>query len=87
MKKIRIRYSRRAVKFLENIPLDLRRRILEHIAELSENPFPKGCVKLGGVKNVYRLRIGDYRVLYKLFSEENVILIVKIDHRRRVYKG
>ena len=57
MKKIRIRYSRRAVKFLENIPLDLRRRILERIAELSENPFPKGCVKLSGVRNVYRLRI------------------------------
>ena len=64
MKKIRIRDSRRAVKFLENIRLDLRRRILERIAGLSENPFPKGCVKLSGVKNVYRLRIEiiEYRI-------------------------
>jgi len=58
LKKIKIHYSRRAVKFLENILLDLRRGILERIAELSENPFPKGCVKLSGVRNVYRLRIG-----------------------------
>jgi len=41
LKKIRIHYSRRAVKFLEKVPIDIRRRILEQIAILSENPFPK----------------------------------------------
>ena len=85
-KKIKIHYSRRATKFLEKIPIDVRRRILEQIAMLSENPFPKGCIKLSGVKNVYRLRVGDHRVLYELLPEKDAILIVKIDHRRRVYK-
>lgn len=84
--EIKIHYSRRATKFLEKIPIDVRRRILEQIATLSENPFPKGCIKLSGVKNVYRLRVGDHRVLYELLPEKDAILIVKIDHRRRVYK-
>ena len=84
--EIKIHYSRRATKFLEKIPIDVRRRILEQIAMLSENPFPKGCIKLSGVKNVYRLRVGDHRVLYELLPEKDAILIVKIDHRRRVYK-
>ena len=89
-KKIKIYYSRRAVKFLEKVPIDVRRRILEHIAMLSENPFPKGCIKLSGVENVvenvYRLRVGDYRVLYELLPGKDAILIVKINHRKRVYK-
>ena len=84
--EIKIHYSRRAAKFLEKVPIDIRRRILEHIAMLSENPFPKGCIKLSGVKNVYRLRVGDYRVLYELLPGKDAILIAKIDHRRRVYK-
>ena len=86
MKKVRIHYSRRAVKFLEKVPIDIRRRILEQIAILSENPFPKGCIKLSGVENAYRLRVGSYRILYELLPEKDAILIVKIDHRRRVYK-
>lgn len=86
-KKIKIHYSRRAVKFLEKVPIDIRKRILEHVAMLSENPFPKGCIKLRGIENVYRLRVGDYRVLYELLPGKDVILIVKIDHRRRVYKN
>ncbi len=63
----------------------VRRRVLDKIAELGENPFPRGIVKLHGEENIYRLRVGDYRVLYEFYPQQLVILIAKIDHRSTVY--
>jgi len=63
----------------------MRKRILERLRELEDNPFPKGTVKLRGEKNAYRLRVGDYRILYKTLWDEGVVLVFKIEHRRVVY--
>lgn len=81
----RIEYSRRAERSLRSYNPDIRRRILDKIADLRDNPFPRGVLKLRGEENVYRLRVGDYRVLYEVYLQQNAILIVKIDHRSTVY--
>lgn len=76
--------SRRAVKALEELPLEIRRRIEEKISELSLTPYPAGCRKLKGAQNAYRLRTGDYRVLYTILSKDE-ILIFKIARRETAY--
>ena len=82
----RVELSRRAFKSLERLEPEIRRRILEKLVVLREEPIPRGAVKLRGEKDVYRLRVGDYRVLYKVLWEEEVVLVFKIEHRRRAYR-
>ena len=53
--------------------------------ELQVNPFPRGAVKLQGGERVYRVRVGDYRILYEVLGSEGLVLIEKIDHRSTVY--
>jgi mRNA interferase RelE/StbE len=55
------------------------------LEELGDDPFPRGAIKLQGREGVYRIRVGDYRVLYEVFRKESVVLVDKIDHRSGVY--
>jgi len=57
----------------------------EKKAELGEDPFPRGVVKIHGEDNTYRSRVGDYRVLYEVYHRQHTILVVKIEHRSTVY--
>ena len=75
----------RARKFLRTADKDLQKRILDEIKKLSEDPRPRGSVKLIGEENTYRIRIGDYRVLYEIHYNQKTVLLVKIDKRSRVY--
>jgi len=65
---------------------NLRRRIIERFRELEEDPFPRGSIKLRGEKDAYRLRIGDYRTLYKTILAEDLTLVFKIEHRSTAYR-
>ncbi len=62
-----------------------RQRIVEAILALAENPRPVGCRKLSG-KDKYRIRCGDYRVVYSVEDVVLVVTIVKVGHRRDVYR-
>ena len=53
---------------------------------MAENPFPSGITKLEGEDGLYRLRVGDYRVLYQVQGKVLVVLIVGVGHRREVYR-
>lgn len=81
--KILIKAS--AAKELENIPKKDNARIVDRIRSLAENPRPSGAEKLTGL-NRYRVRQGDYRILYEIYDKEVVIMVVKIGHRKEVYK-
>jgi len=74
-----------AKKFLKNLNKKIRERILNKIRELSENPRPIGSIKVVGEKDTYRIRIGDYRVLYEIYYDREIILVAKIDRRDRIY--
>jgi mRNA interferase RelE/StbE len=81
---LKVFLSRKAEKALEDAPPGIRRRLDEGISELSRTPFPAGCKKLRGARNTYRLRIGDYRVLYVIVKKDE-ILVFKIARRETVY--
>ena len=52
---------------------------------LATNPFPSGCIKLSGSDRAYRIRVGDYRIIYEFLDEILTIEVIKIGHRRDVY--
>ncbi|MCK4594119.1 type II toxin-antitoxin system RelE/ParE family toxin [bacterium] len=62
------------------------RRILARIERLSVNPHPPGTVKLSGTRNEYRIRVGDFRVIYLIEENALLVLIVKVTHRRNAYR-
>jgi mRNA interferase RelE/StbE len=61
-------------------------RIIPHINALAENPRPSSCLKLTGSKNDWRIRIGDYRVLYEIDEKTKAVRIMRVRHRREVYR-
>ncbi|MEO8082786.1 MAG: type II toxin-antitoxin system RelE/ParE family toxin [Ardenticatenales bacterium] len=73
-----------AAKEIEGLPIKDRRRVVERIGALASEPRPAGCEKLSGLEK-YRVRQGDYRVLYAVDDTQSVVTIVKIGHRRDVY--
>ena len=80
-----LRVKRSAEKELRRIPKADLRRIVERIERLAAEPRPPGCEKLFD-ENVYRVRQGDYRMLYSVDDAERVIEVLKIGHRREVYR-
>lgn len=75
-----------ALKELESVgSRKLRRDLAEHIQALANNPRPQGCKKLTGADQ-YRIRHGAYRVVYSVEDERRTVLVVKIGHRKDVYR-
>jgi mRNA interferase RelE/StbE len=74
-----------AVKELETIPARDRRRLATRIRSLASTPRPPGSEKLTGVE-LYRIRQGNYRVLYEIQDATLVVLVIKIGHRRDIYR-
>jgi mRNA interferase RelE/StbE len=73
-------------KDLSALPPDVAKRILEHILALSEQPFPAGVKKLQGVVDTYRIRIGDYRVIYAIDTKTKLIYVDYVSHRKDAYR-
>jgi mRNA interferase RelE/StbE len=80
-----VQIARDARKELARMPTNLQTRISKAILALEENPFPHGCKKLKN-RDGYRIRIGDYRVLYLADGKTEQIVIGVIGHRREVYR-
>ena len=75
-----------ASKELERIPLKVNRLIVKDIWALADNPRPTGCKKLKGKNNhLWRIRIGDYRVLYSIDDSIQIIDIQLVGHRKDIY--
>lgn len=81
-----IEIKSKVAKQLKKLPNDIRDRINEKILELAENPRPSGVVKLEGSNDTYRIRVGSYRVLYDIFDDVLLISVIRVGHRREVYK-
>ena len=64
----------------------MRVRVADAIRALGADPRPPGCTKLAGNAAYYRVRVGDYRVLYEVRDREILVLVIKIGHRRDVYR-
>ena len=85
--KYRIEVKRSAAKALKKIPKPDRRRISEKIDSLAEELPSLEITKLKGDKPFHRIRVGDYRIIYEIQDEVLVILIVKVGHRKDIYRN
>ena len=85
MAKYNLTIKKSAAKELQDIPKKDLLRIIKHIQSLAENPRPAGSQKLSS-REQYRVRQGDYRIIYSIDDGQLVVDVVKIGHRREVYR-
>ena len=78
-------FTPRAEREFKSLPEAARRRIAPRIDALAEEPRPRGIKKLQGREGTYRLRVGDYRVLYTIEDRVVTVVVVRIGHRRDIY--
>jgi mRNA interferase RelE/StbE len=79
-------FARSAREELEDLPESVARRALARIEALAQEPRPRGCCKLSGSENVWRIRIGDYRVLYAIDDPGRLVDIIAVRHRKDAYR-
>ena len=85
MEKYKIAVKKSAERELEDIPKKDLRKIVKKIQSLANNPRPQKSQKLSH-KEQYRIRQGDYRIIYSIQDKESTVHIVKIGHRREIYR-
>lgn len=86
MAKYTIEYSKSVKKDLKKIDKSSLKAIVQKIYSLVEEPRLSGSIKLSGTRNLYRVRSGDYRIIYEIKDDVLVVLVVKVGHRKDVYK-
>ena len=82
----RLEFTPGADRQFRKLPKDIQARLAPHIDALAQNPRPSGIKKLEGEENVYRLRVGDYRIVYEVREKVLLVLVVKVGHRREIYR-
>ncbi len=86
MAKYEISVRKSALKELNGIPKKELHKILKKIKALSSNPRPKGSQKLSH-KEQYRFRQGDYRIVYSIKDDESAVHVIKVGHRKEIYRS
>ena len=81
-----ITFARSARKELEYLNATLVQRIFPKIEALEKQPRPRGCRKLRGEKDLWRIRVGEYRVIYAINDDKKAIDIITVRHRSAAYK-
>jgi mRNA interferase RelE/StbE len=80
-----VEYHRELEKEIRQLPKTFIRRVLEKIESLGENPRPHGCEKITG-HDLWKVRVGVYRILYTINEEQRIVRTYKIGHRRDIYR-
>ena len=78
--------TRSPQKALDRLEGDIYTRITRKLEELEDNPRPMGVEKLAGSEDLYRVRVGNWRIVYAIQDQELIVLVVKVAHRREVYR-
>jgi len=84
--KFQVEINKQILKILKKTRKDNAKRILDAIEKL-EAPFSRPYEKLKGYSDVYRIRVGDYRIIYYVDKKGKIVLVLRVDLRKRVYKG
>jgi mRNA interferase RelE/StbE len=84
--RYRVEIARRALKSIAALPRKEQQRVRAAIDLLADNPRPPGCVAMAGEAHAYRVRTGDYRVVYEVFDDRLLVQVVRAGHRRDVYR-
>ena len=86
MASFEIRWRTSTKKDLRSIPREEVSRIIDAVGNLATEPLPHGSQKLAGSDHTYRIRVGDYRVVYELLRQMGVVEIQRVRHRKDVYR-
>ena len=86
MSRYTVEIARRAIKSIARLPRQEQQRVRAAIDLLADDPRPPGCVALAGEESAYRVRVGAYRILYEVIDERLIILVIRVGHRRDVYR-
>lgn len=84
--RYQVKVAASAKKSLQNIESQYAKKILERINLLEIDSRHPGSIKLSGKNNTYRTRVGKYRILYEIYDDKVLVLVVNIDHRKDVYR-
>ena len=82
----RIEFKPLALRQLEKLPRDVQKRLAGKIESLRDDPFPPGCKKMEGLPDAWRIRTGDYRVVYQVHRGILLVLVLTVGHRKDVYR-
>jgi len=81
-----VKVAEEAARFIRKQDKRIQRQIINNIRELAKNPRPQGCKKLQGYKELYRIRSGNYRIVYNIKEKMLLVLVVRVAHRKDIYR-
>ena len=87
MSRYVVEFTASAAREIRKLDPQIRRRLLDAIEALADEPRPHGARKLVGYDDAWRVRIGDYRVLYEVIDDAVLVTVFKVGHRRAVYEN
>ena len=82
----RIQFKPLALRQLEKLPREAQKKLSARIEALRDDPFPPGCKKMAAVPDAWRIRAGDYRVVYQVHRGVLLVLVLAVGHRSEVYR-
>jgi mRNA interferase RelE/StbE len=86
MNEYQIKFKSSAAKEFRKLPSEIKERIREALNQLTENPLPSGVIKLKGDEGLFRIRIGDYRIVYEIDDSVKLVRVTRVRHRKDVYR-
>ena len=86
MSKYQVKIARRALRVLATLARKEQQRVRAAVDLLAEDPRPPGCTKLSGEDSAHRARVGDNRIVYEVIGDRLLVHVVRIGHRREVYR-
>lgn len=86
MANYEILISKTAERVLKRLPASALSKVVPAIRALALNPRPLGCRKMAGREDIYRIRVGTYRIIYEILDEKLIIHVLKVGHRKDVYR-
>ncbi|MFB3891964.1 MAG: type II toxin-antitoxin system RelE/ParE family toxin [Phycisphaerae bacterium] len=75
-----------AARQLSKLPRDVRRRLVAKAESLADDPRPYGCERITGMEDTYRVRVGDYRIVYQVRDDRLLVLVIRVGDRKEVYR-
>lgn len=75
-----------AKRQIKKLSKDIQQLVIERLEQLAEIPRPPGVLKMEGEESLYRIRVGDYRIIYEIQDRMLLIVVVKVGHRSRIYR-